>query len=1118
MAQAEDIKASKGLCPEFTDVLQVASSIAMDEHDWETAAHINEELLKAFLVIYPQEDGLLKSTKDMIALLYVEAGEHEKAIPLLIESYKSSRGQNFDTDSGFLESIITSYVALKNWKEAISYRKQKNELILKNLGRGLQYANGLYLLSSLHLEVQDEKSAVKILSEAMKVMDSSEEKQELLYNEIKYRYEVLTTGSSSVQSASVVRQHTSDLVQKFDETNDPSPLFDAMVYLGDKEFLPEIDTLRYSIISIIGHYLYDKGDFNKVIEVTTKKAYWMSGDWFLVGNCEENLGHFADACEAYKMAFAKAYQERNDISDNFFLYFDSYARNCIQTGQYQEAFSLLEQFYAEDIAIPGYELRAALYMSILASLKYSINDYRGTIECINKSAPILLHAGSIGDYIQLNLLSCHESLGEYKACITDMESIVSACKSSSEFSDYVPGMEVTLASYLAMVGDKNLASRNVSMIVDRYKTYEFTDFYLEDNYHSALGNFFRLTKDNESAEIEFKKGIDILQKNAPVGDNNYHEQLVSLAYLYSTWHGREAEALPIYEEAFRHVKTYHDENYGLYFTYNMGLLATKYFINAPISASEISDFINVERAQAQHLLFQMSEKEREAFWVNHNHAKELIFSLSNYIASPRTLYDYALLYKGVLLSSSTQIGQIVTSANNEELNALYGKYIMMNQTKDEAEFTPEQRSMLEHQLLAKCQELGYSINSTITTSDVESSLDDDSIAIEFVDYTQMDTASDTTKTKKYVALILKKGWGEPKVIDLGNEELLKDIILSRDKAYSSQSLYDLIWKPLEKYVPIGSKVNYSPAGLLHQVALEAIPAGKGKILSELYAFTRLSSTRELCNRGIAGKPYSSSVVYGGLQYSLSDEELLSNSQLYSYRSTSMSEDYLSRGGDTSSPWRFLPGTRAEAEAVSSLLESCNVSNTLFTGALGNEESFKALSGQSPSILHIATHGFFLQNKDFASSDTNNLDIRGQLQAQKSALKRSGLIMSGANPAWTEGRLLPNVEDGILTAEEISQLDFRNTSLTIISACDSGLGEINNDGVEGLQRAFKSAGVQTLVVTLWQVDDTATELMMSEFYKNLTNGKALRAAFDSARAAVRSKYPEPYYWAPFVMID
>ena len=127
-------------------------------------------------------------------------------------------------------------------------------------------------------------------------------------------------------------------------------------------------------------------------------------------------------------------------------------------------------------------------------------------------------------------------------------------------------------------------------------------------------------------------------------------------------------------------------------------------------------------------------------------------------------------------------------------------------------------------------------------------------------------------------------------------------------------------------------------------------------------------------------------------------------------------------------------------------------------------------------------------------------------------------MSGANPAWTEGRLLPNVEDGILTAEEISQLDFRNTSLTIISACDSGLGEINNDGVEGLQRAFKSAGVQTLVVTLWQVDDTATELMMSEFYKNLTNGKALRAAFDSARAAVRSKYPEPYYWAPFVMID
>jgi CHAT domain-containing protein len=232
----------------------------------------------------------------------------------------------------------------------------------------------------------------------------------------------------------------------------------------------------------------------------------------------------------------------------------------------------------------------------------------------------------------------------------------------------------------------------------------------------------------------------------------------------------------------------------------------------------------------------------------------------------------------------------------------------------------------------------------------------------------------------------------------------------------------------------------------------------------------------------------------------------------------VSEDYLSRGGDTASPWRYLPGTRAEAEAVSTLLSSSNITNTLYTGAAGNEESFKSLSGQAPSILHIATHGFYLQETDFQSSVSTGVDIRGHLQTQKSALKRSGLIMSGANPAWTEGRILPNVEDGILTAEEISQLDLRNTSLVIVSACDSGLGEINNDGVEGLQRAFKVAGVNSLVVTLWKVDDSATELMMKEFYKNLTNGSSRRKAFDLARSAVKSKYPEPFYWAPFVMID
>ena len=98
------------------------------------------------------------------------------------------------------------------------------------------------------------------------------------------------------------------------------------------------------------------------------------------------------------------------------------------------------------------------------------------------------------------------------------------------------------------------------------------------------------------------------------------------------------------------------------------------------------------------------------------------------------------------------------------------------------------------------------------------------------------------------------------------------------------------------------------------------------------------------------------------------------------------------------------------------------------------------------------------------------------------------------------------------------MDLRNTTLAIISACESGLGNITNDGIEGLVRGFKSAGVKTIVVTLWKVDDAATELMMTEFYKALVSGKSRRESFDIARGVVKANYEEPFYWAPFVMID
>ena len=134
--------------------------------------------------------------------------------------------------------------------------------------------------------------------------------------------------------------------------------------------------------------------------------------------------------------------------------------------------------------------------------------------------------------------------------------------------------------------------------------------------------------------------------------------------------------------------------------------------------------------------------------------------------------------------------------------------------------------------------------------------------------------------------------------------------------------------------------------------------------------------------------------------------------------------------------------------------------------------------------------------------------------------RSGLILAGANYAWKTGRPLGNREDGILTAYEISQTDLRNTELVVLSACETGLGHIEgNEGVYGLQRAFKIAGAKTLVMSLWQVPDYQTQELMTVFYgKLLTEKLPARLALRAAQDEMRRQHYEPYYWAGFVVVE
>ena len=136
----------------------------------------------------------------------------------------------------------------------------------------------------------------------------------------------------------------------------------------------------------------------------------------------------------------------------------------------------------------------------------------------------------------------------------------------------------------------------------------------------------------------------------------------------------------------------------------------------------------------------------------------------------------------------------------------------------------------------------------------------------------------------------------------------------------------------------------------------------------------------------------------------------------------------------------------------------------------------------------------------------------------SPLQRSGLLLAGCNKAWRGEPIPEGLEDGVLTAAEIASLDFNRCDIVVLSACETGLGEITDEGVLGLQRAFKNSGVNTIIMSLWDVDDHATSLMMQSFYRNLMSGKSKRDSFFAAQNEVKKEYSDPRYWAAFIMLD
>lgn len=511
------------------------------------------------------------------------------------------------------------------------------------------------------------------------------------------------------------------------------------------------------------------------------------------------------------------------------------------------------------------------------------------------------------------------------------------------------------------------------------------------------------------------------------------------------------------------------------------------------------------------------------------------------------IYDDALALKGLLLHNSENVLAAIRNNPDTSLARLYDAWIGQRELVAAQKslplaaraYAPAELDSLERaagtleRQLASGSRAFRRARRKVDWQEVQQALREGEAAIEFLAFPHLE--AEEKDSVLYCALVLRPGFEFPKLIYLFEEQELSRR-LSRE-VYPTQKyvhelytpeLYQLIWQPLEEALEGAQTVYYAPVGLLHRIAFPAIQDGASRLLADRHQLEYLSSTRRLAEEKPQRNPWSTASLFGGIAYdSLSAEIPLAAPGA---RRGQQEDQEEGRGWDRiddpgrSASFSSLEYTRLEVLEIDGLLRRKGIGSRAFLEGEATEEQFKSLArqGRSPDVLHLATHGYFFDDdsRRTAPDSTPANNARELLRRAINPLQRSGLALAGANQAWQEGRFAPGREDGILTALEISGLDLSDTQLAVLSACQTGLGDIRgSEGVYGLQRAFKTAGVDYLLLTLWNIHDgEETVEFMTAFYEKCLAGLPIRQAFREAQGEMRRKYGDAYFWAGFVLVE
>ena len=605
-----------------------------------------------------------------------------------------------------------------------------------------------------------------------------------------------------------------------------------------------------------------------------------------------------------------------------------------------------------------------------------------------------------------------------------------------------------------------------------------------------------------SATVSILKGdIEYEKKNYSEADKYYQEAKKIYERLFSTDH-------PEYVKALSKLSRTH--------YMNGDKRKAKEYINEVLDNYQlfIRDYFKT-----------LSEREKAKFWNTIKTDYEFYFTLV--IADQRRdnaaigdLFNKTLLSKALLLNSSKKTREAILNSGDEVLKETYNKWInkkelltyalslsseQLTQNEINTNSLSTEIELLEKELSQKSSIFSKAnSDNQVTWRQIQSKLNPNEVALEMSRFRYFD--HDFTDSVVYAIFYLKpEKKSEPELILIRNGKDLESKYLKYYRnsikfRVTDRFSYQNFWKPIEQRVGNLPKIFLSPDGVYNQINLEAIPTENDKYVLDNSNIVLVNNTKEIYSTRVQEpkkRDARIAMIFGDPEFYVSTKP-----------GSPTQESGISR--ENAEVISRLPGTRGEVKGLESLLNERGWKTDEYLSSEATEEQLKKVD--NPRIMHIATHGFF------QSDETKVAKAGASSYIYDNPLLKSGLLLTGAGDIFNQTKYNYNVDNGILTAYEAMNLNLDQTDLVVLSACETGLGQVESgEGVYGLQRSFLVAGAESVIMSLFKVSDEATKELMVSFYDKWMQTGDKRGSFIQAKKEIRNKYKEPIYWGPFVMI-